>query len=67
MVIDPYAREAINNLLDAYIKEQTKNIISVLPAAATDGKENAMTWWMRGQITALERIKAAVNNKDDSE
>ncbi len=64
MQMDQLGKENLLKHIDAQIQTLSDAIARKRPAT-DDGKEQATTWWVRGQIYALEQLKETV--KDDKE
>ncbi len=65
MLMDQLAKENLLKHLDAEIHKLCETIVKKRPNASEEAKEQATTWWQRGQVYALEQLKATVT--DDKE
>jgi hypothetical protein len=60
MLMDQLAKENLLKHLDTEIQKLCDVIAKKRPGASDETKEQATTWWQRGQVFALEQLKTTV-------
>lgn len=60
MLMDQLATERLLKHLDSEIQKLCEAIAKKRPSASEETKEQATTWWQRGQVYALEQLKTSV-------
>ena len=64
MVIDPITKQKLEAYIDGEVERLQRQIVRMSPTDS-ENKDAATTWWIRGQVKALEGLKTKINDKDE--